>query len=354
MQDRFVTVHRRQNKVEITKTVLFTLMFLSLSSNAFSAPFKVAILPNEPFQKGFEKTGTVQSINEHQVQLVLFNGDTKDGKSNCSDAIIGKGLTDYFNKLNAPTLYSVGDNEWTDCHRTSNGGYDPIERLSYIRKTFFHKKTSQGKNPVAVIRQGAFGEKFSENSRFIRDKIMFVALHVVGSNNNLVSTDKLCHKKSKRSQQDCEAASKEYQERNTQNIKWLKESFAIAKTEKLAGIAIVAHADIYFPFELSDGGYANDFLQSLDDKNGFTDFFHGLVEGTHDFSGQVVLIMGDSHFFKIDKAMFEDDGTLTPNFTRVETFGSNETSWVEMQVDPEDSVVFSFKPVILPSVHQLQ
>ena len=66
---------------------------------------------------------------------------------------------------------------------------------------------------------------------------------------------------------------------------------------------IVIQADIYFPFELSDGGYEGDFLPSLDDKNGYTDFFNLLAAETSTFDGQVLLVHGDSHYFKMDKAM---------------------------------------------------
>ena len=29
-----------------------------------------------------------------------------------------------------PVVYTPGDNEWTDCHRASAGGYLPTERLA--------------------------------------------------------------------------------------------------------------------------------------------------------------------------------------------------------------------------------
>ena len=45
--------------------------------------------------------------------------------------------------------------------------------------------------------------------------------------------------------------------------------------------------------------------------------------------------------------MYEADGTLTRNFSRVEVFGNTDNSWVEMTVDPDSDNVFSFKPVIL-------
>ncbi len=339
-----------------SQIAMLSILLLSVASSGaavLSKSFDVALLPNEPFQKGFQKSITVDSINQQNVQLTLFNGDTKDGGSRCEDNIIGEGLVSYLNRLDSPTLYSLGDNEWTDCHRISNGNYDPLERLSLLRKIFFSKATTQGVQPMPVKRQGALGEKFSENSRLIYNEIMFIALHVVGSNNNLVATEKQCKKKSNRAQKDCDAATTEYIERNRRNIEWLKDSFKIARDENLAGVALLIQADIYFPFELSDGGY-DDFLKSLDEKNGFTDFFNTLVDETHNFKGQVVLIHGDSHYFKVDKAMFEKNGTLTPNFTRVQTFGSNETSWVKMHVNPQSNNVFSFQPVILPNVKELQ
>jgi len=289
----------------------------------------------------------INSMNSHNLDFTLFAGDTKNGSSLCTDQAIGQDIINIFNSLNAPTLYSLGDNEWTDCHRTNNGGYDPLERLSFLRTTFFSKNTTQGVDTVPVKRQGQPGQPYSENSRFVMDNVEFVALHIPGSNNNLVATDSQCTKKSNRTQADCDAATAEYQARNVQNIAWLKEAFAAARENHYAGIAIVIQADVFFPFELSDGGYQDNFLPSLDANNGYADFIHTLVAETHSFAGQVLLVHGDSHYFKIDKAMVNDDGRLTANFTRVEVFGSTDNSWVEMTVDPTTENVFSFKPVIL-------
>jgi len=323
----------------------------SNTSNTSSKAFKVAILGCVPIWKGLDKNDTIASINEHKVDFSLFNGDTKDGGSECSDYAIGEHPKAYFNRLNNSVSYSVGDNEWTDCHRTSNGAYTPTERLSYIRSVFFNKSTTQGNNAFPVERQGTLGEKFSENSRFVKNSVMFVALHIPGSNNNFVSTDKLCTKKSTRTQAECDAQTAEYVERNQKNLEWLKSSFAKAKTDKLAGIVISIQADIFFPFEMSDGHYQEDFLPQLDSKtNGYADFFHELIAQTHSFDGQVLLYHSDSHFFKLDKAMFDDSGAITSNFTRVEAFGDDEQSWIEMTVDPSSKNVFSFQPVILKAL----
>lgn len=290
---------------------------------------------------------TIKSMNQHHLDFTIFSGDTKNGHSLCTDQAIGQDVIDIFNSLKAPTMYSLGDNEWTDCHRTSNGSYNPLERLDFLRATFFSKNTTQGQHPIVVQRQGELGQAYSENSRFVMNNVEFVALHIPGSNNNLVATDKQCTKKSTRTPADCAAATAEYQARNVMNIAWLKDAFAEARTHHYAGILIDIQADIFFPFEMSDGGYQDDFLPQLDSNNGYADFFHTLIAETQSYKGQVLLVHGDSHYFKIDKPMFNTDGRLTANFTRVEVFGSKDNSWVKLTVDPTSKNVFTFEPVIL-------
>lgn len=290
---------------------------------------------------------TIRSMNRHGLDFTIFVGDTKNGSSECTDQAIGQDVIDIFNRLRAPTLYSLGDNEWTDCHRTNNGSYDPLERLDFLRSVFFSKNTTQGRRPISVERQGELGQAYSENSRFVKHGVEFVALHVPGSNNNLVATEKQCSNKSNRTQADCDAATAEYQARNAMNVAWLKDAFAEARAHRYAGVLIAIQADVYAPFELSDGGYQDNFLPQLDAANGYTDFFNTLVEETQTFDGQVVLVHGDSHYFRVDKAMVDGDGRLTANFTRVEVFGSADNSWVEMTVDPSAENVFAFQPVVL-------
>lgn len=324
---------------------------------------KVALWGDEfyfdPAIKSDKIDQTIESMNSHDLDFTIFAGDTKNGSSECTDQAIGGDVIDIFNRLDAPTLYSLGDNEWTDCHRANNGAFDPLERLSFLRATFFNKYTSQGLHPIRVERQGPLGQAYSENSRFVKDRVEFVALHIPGSNNNLVATESECTKKTGRPGRqwdsvnnvplaECAAATAEYQARNIANIQWLRDSFAKARARHYAGILIVIQADVYFPFELSDAGYRESFLPSLDAKNGYTDFFNALIEETHNFDGQVLLVHGDSHYFTVDKAMVDADGQITRNFTRVEVFGSNDNNWIEMTVDPRSENVFSFEPVVLP------
>ena len=342
-------------KKKILAGLICTLSIASLfapAAQASNKEFKVGLWGDQFYSddaavKAQRTKQTIDSINAHGLSFTVYAGDTKNGHVECTDKAIGQDIKDVFNSLKAPTIYSLGDNEWTDCHRTSNGGYDPIERLSYLRKTFFMSEKSQGKHPLDLKRQATKGAAFSENSRFVKNNVEFVALAVPGSNNNLVASEKQCTKKSKRNQADCDAASNEYKARNVANIEWLKESFKEARENNYAGVVVAIQADIFFPFELSDGGFKESFLPSLDEKNGFTDFYKTLQAETQNFNGQVLLVHGDSHYFKMDKPMYDADGQLTANFTRVQVFGEEDNSWVELVVDPSSEEVFTVKPVVL-------
>jgi hypothetical protein len=54
-----------------------------------------------------------------------------------------------FNTYRNAAIYLIGDNEWTDCHRTNNGAYNPTERLAYIRGAagFYATNQSLGHRP---------------------------------------------------------------------------------------------------------------------------------------------------------------------------------------------------------------
>ena len=86
-------------------------------------PLKVALWGDEfynddPAIKADQIDQTINSMNRRDLDFTIFVGDTKNGSSLCTDEAIGQAVIDIFNSLDAPTLYSLGDNEWTDCHRT--------------------------------------------------------------------------------------------------------------------------------------------------------------------------------------------------------------------------------------------
>lgn len=283
----------------------------------------------------------IASINASDIAFSLYDGDIKDGSSQCTNNVFTDAL-DMFSKLSKPVHYIPGDNEWTDCHRTNNGGYDNLERLTHVRKTMFPGLESLGQTRMPVERQGKLGEKFVENIRFSHGGIVFVGLNIPGSNNNKVLDEKDCTGKSARTPALCEADNAEYLERDAANVAWMKEAFAAARAAKAPGIVIVFQGDPGFDLPETE-----DLDESLSPKvSGYRNFLDQLVKETEAFPGQVMVVHGDTHFFKVDKPLYSPT-KLLPNLTRVQTFGSPAIHWIRVTVDPTSDEVFTIHPVIV-------
>jgi len=81
--------------------------------------------------------------------------------------------------------------------------------------------------------------------------------------------------------------------------------------------------------------------------DGYTTFLNALSDESLHFDGQVLLVHGDTHFFKVDQPLI-DQAHLIPNLTRVQTYGSPNINWIEVTVEPRNRALFTFQPMIVP------
>jgi hypothetical protein len=115
-------------------------------------PITLAVMGDWPYNTLLMKNAPllINSINSSspKVNRVMHVGDIHAGSMPCTSYGIlptitkadpGWSLQVYhaFQAMNAPVVYTPGDNEWTDCHRANNGKYDPLERLAALRQRFF-------------------------------------------------------------------------------------------------------------------------------------------------------------------------------------------------------------------------
>src|SRR5258705_8857643 len=99
-----------------------------------------------------EYQAMIASVNAAKVDFAVHIGDIKAGATLCTNNVYTENLA-LFNSVAAPMVYLPGDNEWTDCHRVSNGGYHATERLSFLRSTFFTSNQSLGQTTMTLDRQ---------------------------------------------------------------------------------------------------------------------------------------------------------------------------------------------------------
>lgn len=308
--------------------------------------FQFGLWADMPYAKGGDEAkiaALIADINSTKLAFTIFGGDTKDGSSLCTDAALSTAPTALFNQIRVPTIYVPGDNEWTDCHRKNNGGYNVLERLDYIRQTMFVTESSFGVRKIVLEHQGSLGGPYSENTRWTYNGIVFVGLNVPGSNNNKVNPADCLSSKSARTQLECDADNVEYAERNAHNLAWLKRSYELAKQKQAVGVVLVIQGDPGFDWPETETINERETNPGFD---GFTDFLNALVAETTAYVGQVVLVHGDTHFFKIDKPLLSPTNMLK-NFTRVENFGSPNVHWTKVSVDTRSRNVFTFEPMIV-------
>ena len=326
-----------------TRLLAGALLALSLGC-AQAQTFSFGLWGDMPYQKAGDELrvpALLKSINQSDIAFSIYDGDIKDGSSKCTDDIYTSALT-MFGQMKKPVVYVPGDNEWTDCHRLNNGGYDGLERLAHVRKMMFPTSASLGQRQMPLTHQGQPGEKFVENTRFSHRGIVFTTLNMPGSNNNKILDDKDCANKSARTPAQCEASNAEYLERDAANIRWMQQAFKLAKAQKARGLVLVIQADP--GFDLPE-------TQDKDESqapgvSGYRNFIHNVVSETEQFSGQVLLVHGDTHFFKVDKPLYSPTRVLA-NLTRLQTFGSPLIHWVRVTVEPKNPNVFTVQPVMV-------
>ncbi|MBU3611922.1 hypothetical protein [Polynucleobacter sp. MG-27-Goln-C1] len=315
--------HHKPNALILIFTVL---MFLPLQS-AEAEVFKFVALGDMPYSQPadfgrFERL--IKTINSKKLAFSIFVGDTKSGSTPCSNEHTQK-MTGYFNSFKSPLIYSIGDNEWTDCHRILAGGYNPLERLDYIRATQFYSANSFGTVKLKLQRQADVMPSFSkyvENSLWTRGGFLFVNVHIPGSNNNLGRD---------------EESNKEYALRNQANLAWINHAFDLAAAKKYIGIIFAFQADIFYSVETANGA-----------NSGYRETVSTLRDRSESLPIPMLLIHGDSHQLKIDQPLLNRNNKPLENVYRLEVMGADQVQAVEVQVNPQESSPYSFRPLLIP------
>ena len=101
-------------------------------------------LPYSDLQATTGVPNLIADMNRQELEFTVHDGDLKVGSgvpgsttpTTCSDAMYVQALG-YLRALNAPAMFTPGDNDWTDCDRPSNGGSSSPERLDHERQLFF-------------------------------------------------------------------------------------------------------------------------------------------------------------------------------------------------------------------------
>ncbi len=295
--------------------MLSTVSLLVAASTGYAEIWRFGLIGDTPYSdyERAELPKMIAAMADSPVELIAHIGDIKSGRDRCDDALF-EDRYQLFNASRVPFVFIPGDNEWTDCDRLSNGNYEPTERLARLRQIFWSQAESLGVNRIKLAQQPG---NYPEQARFRLGPVLFVTLNVPGSDNNWGLQ---------------EAPRAEYLERNPQVLAWLRDSFALARRQKLAGIVLLFQANPGFKH----------FSQGLPHR-AYRDFLAVLHQETLSFKGEVVAVHGDTHSQQIDHPLRDARGKRLKNFTRIETFGYPLMGWIRGIIDTDAPELFRFE-----------
>jgi hypothetical protein len=267
-------------------------------------------------------------ISRQRPAFTVHCGDTKAGSEPPTEEFLLQVRT-WFNQVEGAVMYTPGDNEWTDVHRTNNGTADPIVWLSKVRSVYFSEERSMGRTPIPLItqRRDPTFAKFVENARWSREGVIFATVHVVGSNNN--------------NQPNVPGAVEEFRERDAANASWVRATFAEARETNAPGVALFFQAEPINNLATAERARR---------ESGFAQFLATIDEEARRFGKPVLLVHADEHRYRLEPktTLITSRGPLA-NVTRLETFGAGDIHAALVVVDPESPQVFLAGPLIVPS-----
>ncbi len=324
-------------------------------------PITLAVFGDWPYNQNLLDNARllIDSVNaDPSVSAVLHVGDIHSGSQPCTSAGIlpalasanpgwNQAVFNRFQQFRAPLVYTPGDNEWTDCHKSKQGASgDPLKELASVRELFFSRpgRTLGGTDRRVTSQALAFDPAWPADAQYVENvlweeqRVVFVTLNMPGSNNDTVPWSGAFANPA--------AQAQERTQRTDADIRWLQTAFAKAKAGRARAMVIALQADMWDPSALDAGG---------DGLYNYTPFVQKLAELSIAFQRPVLLLNGDSHLFQADQPLADPNSATgrihntppVPNLTRITVQGSTNApaEWLRLTIDPRSGAPFSWSNV---------
>ena len=196
------------------------------------------------------------------------------------------------------------------------------------------------------MRQDVQAAPYVENRRWRIGPVTYVTLSIPGSNNNRSDT----------APDPAESAA-----RTAATIDWMHQAFASARAHRSHGVMLILQANPWFDRADPTRAPKRDPQTLVADLpapdpssgDGYDELLRQIRAEVISFGKPVVLVHGDSHYFRVDKPLLDRNGHRIEHFTRLETpgdnpqSGSNDVQWVRVEVDASDPEVFDIQQEVV-------
>ncbi|WP_323120690.1 hypothetical protein [Burkholderia alba] len=300
-----------------------------------TAPYSFAVLTGvmeapadeAPAQRLFDAIG-----RDRTVSFIVYDGNLKGPREPCRDSLYEQRMA-LLNASRAPLVFLPGQSDWAICGAPSLGGYDPVERLDFLRQDLLSDPTSFGQTPLQLTRESEVPRfrPYRENVRWVQGDTVFIGLNAPAPNNRYLTAG---------------GRNGEFEDRVIANAFWIDHAAEYAKRRDARALVILLEGDPQFErYERSDR-FAWLRFNRPRTRDGFREMKRSLVKASTIFRGSILVVHAGSDAlpdgFRIDRPLHNDKGDLVGNLTRVVVAPHQRLAqWLRIGVNPARQPMFS-------------
>jgi hypothetical protein len=263
--------------------------------------------------------------HERETSFVVYDGNLKGETEACRDSVY-EARRELLDASPKPVILLPGEHDWVDCGQTRAGGYDPVERLDFLRQTFFGESESLGQAPMSLTRESdvARFRPFRENVRWQQNGVAFIGLNAPSPNNHYLNAG---------------GRNGEFEDRSVANGFWLEHAAEAARRSDMRAVVVILQGDPDFTrYERRDRFAWLRFSRGDQTRDGFLELKRSLVRIAEAFRGPVIVIHGSEtplpNGFRIDQPLHNDRGAVVPNLTRIAiALKKPQSQWLELHAN---------------------
>ena len=258
-----------------------------------------------------------------QIAFIVYDGNLKGAHEICADHLYER-RHNILDASRPPLVFVPGERDWVPCGMNGTGGYDPAERLDFLRQNFFSDPNALGQTPLTLTRESEVSRfrPYRENVRWQFGDTVFIGLNVPDGNNHYLNA---CGRNG------------EFEDRVIANGFWLEHAAEFAKRRNARAIVIFMQGNAMPErYERPDRFAWLRFHRAP--RDGYLELRRSLVKLAEIFRGQIIIVNADdsklAHGFTIDQPLRNDKGAKIENVTRI-AFSLRDplTQWLQVDAD---------------------
>ncbi|WP_180278201.1 MULTISPECIES: hypothetical protein [Burkholderia] len=300
-----------------------------------AAPYSFAVVSgviNAPADEPAAQRLLDAIARERNLAFVVYAGDLKGSKEACRDTLYSQRGA-ILDSARVPLVFIPGHDDWIACNTAAGGGYDPVERLDFLRQTLLADSALPDPRALQITRESEVARfrPYRENARWMRDDIVYVALNVPAPNNHYLTAG---------------GRNGEFEDRVIANSFWIDHAAEYAKRREARAMVVIFEGDPQFERYERSERFAWLRFNRPRVRDGFRELKRTLVKAAGAFRGPILVVHASgeplANGFLIDRPLHGDDGELVGNVTRV-AIGPRHpgNQWVKVSVSPARQTIFN-------------